>query len=159
MEKERSASMEDYLESIVFLGGESKAAKVTEISKILGVKKPSVTSALTKLAQEGLIEHERYGQAKLTGKGESIAQDVFHRHEALRHFLTEILAIDPETAVDDACKMEHTISPATQEKLAKFVQFVNQPPEGPPKWLKIFHSYLKRSHLPKEYVTRCLREN
>jgi len=70
MKKERSASMEDYLEAIALLSEGDKAVRVTEISQALGVKKPSVTSALTKLAQEGLIEHERYGQARLTVRGE-----------------------------------------------------------------------------------------
>jgi len=159
MATKNSASMEDYLESILMLGKGKKAVRVSQMSQALGVKMPSVTSALAKLSQQGLVEHERYGRARLTPEGERIAQDVFQRHEALRHFLTEILNIDPATAVDDACKMEHTISPDTQEKLAKFVKFVNQPPEGQPKWLKIFHHYLKQSRLPKEYVTRCLKED
>jgi DtxR family Mn-dependent transcriptional regulator len=132
MEAKQSASMEDYLESILMLSEGKEAVRVSQMSQALGVKMPSVTSALAKLSQQGLVKHKRYGLVQLTPEGERIAEDVFHRHEALRHFLTEILAIDPETAVDDACKMEHTISPATQEKLAKFVQFVNQPPEGPP---------------------------
>jgi len=159
MEAKQSASMEDYLESILVLGEGKEAVRVSQISKALGVKMPSVSSALAKLSQQGLVEHERYGRVQLTPEGERVAEDVFHRHEALRHFLTEILNIDPETAVDDACKMEHTISPATQQKLAKFVEFINQPPEGQPKWLKIFHHYLKRAELPEEYVTRCLKED
>jgi len=159
METKQSASMEDYLESILMLGEGKEAVRVSQISQALGVKMPSVTSALAKLARDGLVEHKRYGLTRLTPEGKLIAQDVFHRHEALRHFLTEILNINPETAVDDACKMEHSVSPATQEKLAKFVEFVNQPPEGPPKWLKIFHHYLKQPRLPKEYVTRCLKED
>jgi DtxR family Mn-dependent transcriptional regulator len=158
MEAKHSASMEDYLESILVLSEGKEEVRVSQVSKALGVKMPSVTSALSKLSQQGLVEHERYGRARLTPEGERIAEDVFHRHEALRQFLTEILNIDPDTAVDDACKMEHTISPATQEKLAKFVEFVSQPPEGPPRWLKSFHRYLKRAELPEEYVTRCLKE-
>ena len=159
MATKHSASMEDYLESILVLGKGKEAVRVSQMSKALGVKMPSVTSALNKLSQEGLVRHKRYGLVQLTPEGEQIAQDVFHRHEALRHFLAEILNIDPETAVDDACKMEHTISPATQEKLAKFVEFVSQPPEGQPRWLKIFHHYLQQAKLPKEYVTRCLKED
>jgi DtxR family Mn-dependent transcriptional regulator len=159
METKQSASMEDYLESILMLGEGKEAVRVSQMSKALGVKMPSVTSALAKLARDGLVEHKRYGRVQLTPEGELVAEDVFHRHEALRQFLTEILAIDPETAADDACKMEHSVSPATQAKLAKFIEFVNSPPSGPPKWLKIFHSYLRQSHLPKEYVTRCLKED
>lgn len=159
MEAKQSASMEDYLESILVLGEGKEAVRVSQMSKALGVKMPSVTSALARLARDGLVEHQRYGRVQLTPKGRQVAEDVFHRHEALRQFLAEILDIDPETAVDDACKMEHTISPATQEKLAKFVEFVSQPPEGQPRWLKIFHHYLKQAELPEEYVARCLKED
>ena len=158
METKHSASMEDYLESILVLREGKEAVRVSQMSKALGVKMPSVTSALRKLSRQGLVKHERYGRVQLTADGEKIAEDVFHRHEALRHFLTEILNIDPEIAVDDACKMEHSISPATQEKLTKFVEFVSSPAEGQPKWLKIFHRYLKREELPEEYVTKCLME-
>ena len=159
MEKEQSASMEDYLEAIALLSEADKAVRVTEISKALGVKKPSVTSALTKLAQEGLIEHERYGQARLTVRGGRIARDVFHRHETLRHFLTEILKVDPEIATNDACKMEHTASPVTMERLTKFVEFVLNRPRGEPEWLKNFDYYLEHNKLPKECITKCQRKD
>lgn len=159
MEKEQSASMEDYLEAIVLLGGRSKAAGVTEISKALGVKKPSVTSALTKLAQDGLIEHERYGRVELTAEGERIARDVYRRHETLRHLLTDILNIDPDIAAEDACKMEHTVSPVTMEKLAKFVEFVLNRPQGEPEWLKNFNYYFEHGELAEECVTKCRRED
>jgi len=159
MEKEQSASMEDYLEAIALLSEGDKAVRVTEISKTLGVKKPSVTSALTKLAQGGLIKHERYGLAKLTAKGEKIAQDVFHRHETLRHFLTEILKVDPKVAANDACKTEHTVSPVTMERLAKFVEFVLDQPRGEPEWLKNFDYYIEHSKFPRECIAKCHREN
>jgi DtxR family Mn-dependent transcriptional regulator len=158
METKHSASMEDYLESIIILGEGKEAVRVSQMSKALGVKMPSVTAALSKLSQQGLVEHKRYGRVQLTPEGEKIAEDVFRRHEALRRFLTAILNVDSRIAADDACKMEHAVSPATQEKLAKFVEFVLRPPEGQPKWLKIFHHYSQQGELPEEYVTKCLME-
>lgn len=158
MEAKHSASMEDYLESIIMLREKREAVRVSQMSKALGVKMPSVTSALRKLSQQGLVEHSRYGRVQLTPDGERVAKDVFRRHEALRHFLAEILKVDPEIAATDACEMEHAVSPTTQRKLAKFVEFALKPPEGQPKWLKIFHHYSQQGDLPEEYVTRCLRE-
>ncbi len=159
MAKEPSASMEDYLEAIAWLSGRDKAARVTEISKTLGVKKPSVTSALARLAQEGLIEHERYGQARLTARGKRIAKDVVHRHDTLCHFLTEILRVDPKVAAGDACKMEHTVSPVTMERLAQFLGFVLNRPQGEPEWLKNFNYYLEHGELSEECVARCQRQS
>ena len=147
MEEKHSARMEDYLESIIMLRERRQAVRVSQMSQALGVKMPSVTSALKKLSQQGLVEHNRYGRVQLTPEGEEIAQDVFRRHEALRRFLAEILKVDPKVAADDACEMEHAVSPTTQRKLAKFVEFVLKPPEGQPKWLKIFHQYSRQGDL------------
>jgi len=129
METKHSSSMEDYLESILLLREGKGAVRVSQMSKALRVKMPSVTSALKKLSEQGLVKHKRYGRVQLTPDGEKIAEDIFRRHEALRRFLTKILNVDPEIAADDACKMEHSISPVTQEKLAKFVEVVLNRPE------------------------------
>ena len=158
MVKEQSPRMEDYLEMISILAREEKIVRVTQISKALGVKKPSVTSALRKLSKEELVEHERYGYVKLTDKGLKIAEDVFRRHETLRHFLAEILGVDPKMASEDACKMEHALSPATSERLAKFVEFVLSRPQGKPEWLKGFDYYFEHGALPQKYTARCLRD-
>ena len=155
----QSASMEDYLEAIALLGKENKPVKVTEISRALGVKKPSVTSALGRLSQQGLVEHERYGHVQLTTEGERIAQDVFRRHEVLRHFLVEILNVDPEIAAEDACKMEHSLSPTSLERLAKFEEFVLNCPRGEPEWLKGFNYYFEHGERDEEFLARCHRED
>jgi len=149
METKHSASMEDYLESIIMLREGKKAVRVSQMSKALGVKMPSVTSALMKLSQQGLVEHQRYGRVQLTPDGEKIARDVFRRHEALRRFLAEILNIDPQIAEVDACKMEHSVSPVTQEKLAKFIKFVLSRPQVQPEWLKMFDRYVDDGKIPK----------
>ena len=155
----QSASMEDYLEAIAILAEKTKPVKVTEISKALGVKKPSVTSALGKLSQQGLVEHKRYGHVQLTTEGERIAQDVFRRHEVLRHFLVEILNVDPEIAAEDACKMEHSLSPTSLERLAKFEEFVLNCPRGEPEWLKGFNYYFEHGERDEELLARCQRED
>ena len=155
----QSASMEDYLEAITILAEKGKPVKVTEISKALGVKKPSVTSALGKLSQQGLVEHKRYGHVQLTTEGERIAQDVFRRHEVLRHFLVEILNVDPEIAAEDACKMEHSLSPTSLERLAKFEEFVLNCPRGEPEWLKGFNYYFEHGERDEELLARCQRED
>jgi len=116
--------MEDYLEGIVMLGREDEVVRVSQLSKKLKVKMPSVTSALKKLAERGLLEHEKYGYIKLTAEGQEVAREVFRRHRALTHFFVEILGMDRKTAEEDACKIEHVISPLGMERLIKFVEFI-----------------------------------
>ena len=158
MKEKHSASMEDYLESIIMLRVKKEAVRVSQMSKALGVKMPSVTSALRKLSHQGLVEHNRYGRVQLTPDGERVAQDVYRRHEALRRFLAEILKVDPKVAADDACEMEHAVSPTTQRKLAKFVEFVLSRPKVQPEWLKMFDRYVNYGEIPPQCPTRCLKE-
>ena len=70
-----SPSIEDYLEAIANLGGRRKVVRVNQIGQALDVKMPSVTSALKKLSDEGLVKHEKYGYVELTPKGEEIARN------------------------------------------------------------------------------------
>lgn len=159
MVAEQSASMEDYLEAIAILAEKGGPVKVTEIAKALGVKKPSVTSAVVKLSEAGLVKHKRYGQVELTPEGEEIARDVYQRHETLRHFLLEILNIDPKVAEEDACRMEHSLSATSLDRLAKFLEFVLNCPRGEPEWLRGFNYYLEHGRRNEELLARCQREN
>ena len=117
----RTASMEDYLEAIMLLEREQQGATVTSISRFLNVKKPSVTAALSKLSENGLVEHQKYGAVALTAEGRRTARDVYHRHTTLLHFLTDVLGVDASTAEEDACKLEHSLSSASVAKLTDFV--------------------------------------
>ena len=156
---QQTASMEDYLERIALLSEEGKPVRVTEISKALGVRKPSVTSAMTKLSEAGLVEHEKYGDVTLTAEGSKIAQDVYRRHETLSHFLVEILKVEPAIAEEDACRMEHSLSPASLERLEQFIKFVLNCPRGEPEWLKGFNYYFEHGERDEELLARCQRED
>ncbi len=112
-----TANMEDYLEAVLFCANEKGLARVSDIRDMLQVKTPSVTGAMKTLAQEGYVLHEPYSGIKLTAKGRRAAEDVKKRHAILSRFLTQVLGVNPKTAETDACKMEHTISHETLEKL------------------------------------------
>ena len=155
----QTASMEDYLEAIAFLRAEDERVRVKDISRFLNVKMPSVTSALKKLSEEGLVVHERYGDVELTPSGRRIAEDVIRRHKALTRFLAEILGVDPKTAAEDACKMEHPVSPATRDRLSKFVEFVLTNPRGRPEWLEHFRYYLEHGERPDVCIKRRERDS
>ena len=124
MTKQQSYSMENYLEMIAMLGRGKNIVRVTQLSTALGVRKSSVSAALTKLSMEGLVKHEKYGYVELTPEGEKMAYDILHRHEVLEQFLVKILGVNQEIAWKDACEMEHYISPITIQKLTKFVEYV-----------------------------------
>ncbi len=155
MVSEQTASMEDYLEAIAKLREEEPEVRVTQISRRLGVKKPSVTAALHKLSEDGLVKHKRYGHVELTREGRRIAEDVMHRHEVLFRFLSEVLDVNREIAQEDACKMEHSLSHTGLERLAKFVEFVLSCPKGEPLWHKGFKYYFEHGERDQDIVARC----
>lgn len=137
-----TSSMEDYLETVAVLKADKGIVRVKDISKVMGVKKPSVTGALKALSEKGLIVHERYGYVDLTPAGEKLARAILKKHDMLVRFLTRILGVDKKTSAVDACKMEHAISPQTFDRLTKFVEYVKGCPEGGrPEWLKGFEHY------------------
>lgn len=158
MSNQQTASMEDYLEAITILAEEGYPVKVTEISKALGVKKPSVTAALAKLSEAGLVQHEKYGDVVLTAEGARVGQDIYGRHRTLRHFLVEILNVDSAVAEADACRMEHVVSRTSLERLTKFLDFVLNCPRGEAEWLKGLNYYFEHGKRNEELLAKCQRE-
>jgi DtxR family Mn-dependent transcriptional regulator len=155
MVTQQTASMEDYLKAIVLLSQGDEEVTVTKISNLLGVKKPSVTCALIRLSEIGLVTHKKYGLVALTPEGLKIAQDVYHRHKILCHLLVDILGVDTKVAEDDACRMEHFLSPSSLKRLAKFIEFVLNRPQGISECLKGFQYYLEHSKKSYKIRTEC----
>ncbi len=154
----QTSSMEDYLETIAILKETGTPVTVTAISKLIGVRKPSVDWALAKLSEAGLVEHERYGDVELTAEGARLAQDVYQRHKTLRQFLADILDVDPETAEKDACRMEHVVSSITMGRLAGFLDFVLNCPQGKSKLLEGLEYYFTHGKRDEKRVATCQRE-
>jgi DtxR family Mn-dependent transcriptional regulator len=121
-EPELTANMEDYLEAIMALEEEQKVARVRDIARRLKVKMPSVTGAVKNLAEKGLVSYERYSFVTLTPKGRLIAAEISRRHRIIYAFLTKILGVGSETAAQDACRIEHAVSPETVTRLTAFMQ-------------------------------------
>jgi len=141
--KDLTPTMEDYLEAIYNLSQEKKAVRVKDIAKRLGVKMPTVTNMLKTLSERGMIDYEKYEYLELTGRGSDIGSEIDQRHQTLKAFLTDILQIDRDQADEDACKMEHSVSPTTLERMVEFMEFVEHCPRGGMDWLAYFDDYRK----------------
>lgn len=154
-----SSSLEDYLEAILMLQEQGEKATVTALSQSIGVKKPSVDWALKKLSDAGLIIHERYSDIELTPEGARIADEVYRHHKMIRQFLVEILNIDPETADNDACRMEHVVSRKSLSRLEKFISFVLDFHPGLTDWEEIFDRYIKYGKEDESLQARFTKES
>lgn len=119
--KALSASMQDYLETILELEGEENPVRVTDIANKLNIAKASVNQTINKFKELGLVRHVVYGPVELTEDGRDMANKIIQRHRKLRQFLVEVLGVEESIAEKDACLMEHAVSMETMERLTQFL--------------------------------------
>ena len=103
-------SAENYLETILMLSKQQIGVRSIDIVNAMNFSKPSVSIAMKNLRENGCIEMDASGYITLTEKGRTIAETIYERHTMLTGWLTA-LGVPPKIASEDACRMEHVISP------------------------------------------------
>ena len=114
-------SAEDYLEMILRLNEEKGYARSVDIAQGLSVSKPSVSVAMKQLREGGYIVMDKDNYISLTEAGMEIAHRIYERHKVLTRVLT-LIGVDAPTAQEDACKVEHDISPQTFDAIRALLQ-------------------------------------
>ena len=111
-------SGEMYLETILILSEEKHSVRSVDISERMGYSKPSVSRAVGILKDRGYIEIKKNGLITLTEAGTTVAEKMLERHRILSGILKK-LGVSEETAVNDACRIEHVISDETFEAMKR----------------------------------------
>ena len=114
-------SAEDYLEMILRLNEEKGYVRSVDIATGLSVSKPSVSVAMKHLREDGYITMDQDNYIALTDSGMAIARRIYDRHKALTRILLR-LGVSPETAAEDACKVEHDISNETYAAIVRALE-------------------------------------
>ncbi len=114
-------SAENYLETILILGKKHPSVRSVDIAEELGFKKSSVSVAMKNLREKGHIVVSKEGFITLTDSGRAIAEMIYERHELLSAWLIR-LGVDPETAAEDACRIEHVISAESFEAIKRHIR-------------------------------------
>ena len=114
-------SAEDYLESILMLRERHGQVRSIDIVNQLGYSKPSVSIAMKKLRENGYISMAEDGLITLTDSGLEIASQVYQRHRVITELFV-LLGVERETAAEDACRVEHDLSPETFARILEFVR-------------------------------------
>jgi len=125
-----TGALEDYLETIFELVRTRKLARVKDIAKARGVKAGSVSPAMRRLADLGLIQYVEREYIDLTPKGEAEARRIFAKHQLLTRFFRRILMMSEEAAEADACAIEHNLSNEGMDHFVRFFEFLQVCPEG-----------------------------
>ena len=112
------ASGEDYLETILVLQKKRGMVRSVDVARHMEVSKPSVCHAVATLRDGGFLMMDEDHFLHLTDVGREVAEKIYERH----CFFTEQLitaGVDPRTAEADACRIEHTISQDSFEKIRR----------------------------------------
>ena len=113
-------SGEMYLETIHVLQKKNGHVRSVDVAEHMGYSKPSISRAMGLLKTGGFIEIARDGGITLTRSGLAVAEKIYERHTLLSQLLIN-LGVSPETAAEDACRMEHAISDESFEAIKKHV--------------------------------------
>lgn len=128
-----SEAVEDYAKAIYALEHrEEGPASTSALAERLGVSPGSVTAMLGRMADLGLVDHERYRGATLTPAGKKVALEVIRHHRLLESYLAEALGMPWDRVHDEAEVLEHHISEDLEERIATYLGEPDRDPHGDP---------------------------
>ena len=114
-------SGEMYLETIYILSQKSSAVRGIDVAEYMGFSKPSVSRAIGLLKSDGLVQTDKSGCLQLTESGEAKAKQIYEKHLLLGKLFIN-LGVDEDTAIADACRIEHYLSDQTFEAIKNHVR-------------------------------------
>lgn len=112
---------QDYLEAMLILKEQKGYIRSIDVAEQLGVKKPSVTYSTKRLKEKGYITMDADNLIAFTPAGMKIATDTYERHKLLTKVFT-LLGVEESIAKQDACRVEHDLSPETYAALTRHVR-------------------------------------
>ena len=122
-------SGENYLKAILILTKQKGYARSCDLAQYLHISKPSVSRAVKLLHQGGFLTLDSGKTLRLTELGQETAENVYERHRVLKQSLISI-GVDPESAEQDACRIEHDISKTTFDVLKRNLELRLASPAG-----------------------------
>jgi len=123
---------ENYLKALLNLSNEAGEVNVKELSALLGIKMPTVTSMIQKLAKKKLVHYESYKPPRLTEKGKKEAALIIRKHRLMEMFLVQKMGFGWEEVHEIAEQIEHIHSPVFFEKMDELLGYPKIDPHGSP---------------------------
>ena len=113
-----SEAIENYLETIYILSKQQSEVHAIDICSYLSYSRPTVSIVLRQMREHGLVTVNDENHIYLTEEGYAIASHMYERHELLTSLLMQ-LGVSRETALRDACKIEHDLSEETFDAIKR----------------------------------------
>ncbi|MEV0675368.1 metal-dependent transcriptional regulator [Actinosynnema sp. NPDC050436] len=126
-------SAQNYLKVVWALQEWSDAPVTTSVlAQRMGLKPSTVSDAVRKFTEQGLMLHARYGTVGLTETGREHAVAMVRRHRLIETFLVETLGYRWDEVHDEAEVLEHAVSDRLVERMAAVLGNPTRDPHGDP---------------------------
>jgi DtxR family Mn-dependent transcriptional regulator len=123
-------SQADYLKALYHLQGHRRPVPTRDLAQRLGISSPSVSEMVVRLAEQGLVVHDRYHGQQLTGEGQRVAVELVRHHRLLEMFLVQILGFGWDEVHDEAERLEHFISERMEDRIFELLGRPELDPHG-----------------------------
>src|SRR5579885_920618 len=131
-EEALTATVEEYLETIYNMAAENEVVIGARLAEKFHVAPPTVTEMLKRLVRDGYVEMDQKRQISLTEAGYRAAEAVLRRHRLTERFLTDMLGMQWHQVHEEACRLEHFISGAVEERVISSLNNPTTCPHGNP---------------------------
>ena len=128
---ELSSSAQDYLKVIWDLQEWDKGpVQPTAVAERTGMKQSTVSGALGRLVDAGLVTHRPYGKVELTQTGRRYAVTMVRRHRLLETFLVQVLGYGWDEVHEEADSLEHAVSDKMVDRIDEYLGHPTADPHG-----------------------------
>lgn len=128
-----SAVAQDYLKVIWTIQEWSQERVSTKLlAEKIGVSASTVSEAIRKLSDQGLVDHARYGSIALTEAGRVSAVGMVRRHRLIESYLVQELGYGWDEVHDEAEVLEHAVSDLMISRMDAKLGYPERDPHGDP---------------------------
>lgn len=124
---------QDYLK-VIWTVQEWSLEKISTklLAEKLGVSASTASESIRKLADQGLVNHEKYGAVTLTEAGRAAALAMVRRHRLMETFLVRELGYSWDEVHDEAEVLEHAVSDRMLDRIDAKLGHPTRDPHGDP---------------------------
>ncbi len=128
-----SAVAQNYLK-VIWNAQEWSREKVSTkmLADRIGVSASTASESIRRLAEQGLVDHEKYGAVTLTESGRRAALAMVRRHRLLETFLVQELGYAWDEVHDEAEVLEHAVSDRLIARIDAKLGYPQRDPHGDP---------------------------
>ncbi|MBO8140725.1 MAG: metal-dependent transcriptional regulator [Firmicutes bacterium] len=127
----KTEKAEMYLKAILLIGYENPPVTVTKVAEFLGVSAASVSEMMKRMEANDLVTVTGAGIV-LTPAGLQDARRLVRRMRLAERLLSDVLGLPLANVYEEACRLEHAISDAVEERIAAVLGDPDTCPHGHP---------------------------